>query len=500
MLATPPDFDVLIVGAGISGIGMAAHMQMKAPHHSYAIVEQRDNLGGTWDLFRYPGVRSDSDMYTLGYTFEPWREKETLAQRDRIVSYLEGVVDKYGIRPNLQFGRTVVSAGFDSARAMWTITLEDRDGAPHQVTAKWLYLGAGYYNYDAPHDPGFDFSAFEGIVAHPQFWPEDLDYTGKQVVVIGSGATAVTLVPTMAEKANRVTMLQRTPTYLRSIPLTNPLFRFIRAVLPENASHRLLRWINIRVTDTMYKTAKAKPDLVRKRIDREARRILGERYREEDYTPPYNPWDQRMCFMPDADLFEAIKADKAAIVTAHIDGFEAGGVRLADGRLIKADIIVTATGLSLLMAGGVEIAVDGETVIPNQHFYYKNAMISDVPNLTHPVPYVNAGATLRFDLVADYTCRVLEHLRTSGTDIAVPLLGQDHGLVETGSYAVESGYVLRGKDALPKSTDADPWRLNHDYIHDKEYMQTSPIDDGVLMFRTAGANALRCEEKLEAAE
>ncbi|MDP2130268.1 MAG: NAD(P)/FAD-dependent oxidoreductase [Erythrobacter sp.] len=500
MLATPPDFDVLIVGAGISGIGMAAHMKMKTPHHSYAIVEQRDNLGGTWDLFRYPGIRSDSDMYTLGYEFEPWREKETLAQRDRILRYLKGVVDKYGIRPNIQFGKKVLSASFDSARSLWTIELEGKDGACQRVTAKWLYLGSGYYSYDEPYDPGFDFSAFEGVVAHPQFWPEDLDYASKRVVVIGSGATAVTMVPAMAATARKVTMLQRTPTYLRSVPLRNVLFRTIRALLPESVSHRVLRWINIRVTDKMFKTAKEKPDLVRQKIERENRRILGDKYRKEDYTPPYNPWDQRMCFMPDADLFEAIKADKAEIVTARIETFERDGVRLTDGRLIETDIVVTATGLQLLMAGGIEIKVDGEVLVPSEHFYYKSAMISDVPNLTHPVPYVNAGATLRFDLIADYTCRVLKHMRASGNDIAVAALGRDHHLKEGESYAVEAGYVLRNKDALPKSTDVDPWRLSHDYVHDREYMNTSPIDDGVLVFRKAGANVRHPGEQLEAAE
>ena len=500
MSATKPDFDVLIVGAGISGIGMAAHMKMKAPHHSYAIVEQRENLGGTWDLFRYPGIRSDSDMYTLGYEFEPWREKETMAQRDRIVSYLEGVVDKYGVRPNMQFGKKVLSAAFDSARALWTIELEDKAGVRDRITAKWIYLGSGYYSYDQPYDPGFDFSAFEGIVAHPQFWPEDLDYTGKRVVVIGSGATAVTMVPVMAETARKVTMLQRTPTYMRSVPKSNVLFRTIRSLLPESVSHSVLRWINIRLNDKMFKTAKAKPDFVKQKIDSEARSILGEKYRKEDFTPPYNPWDQRMCFMPDGDLFEAIKADKAEVVTSHIAGFEAGGVRLTDGRLVEADIIVTATGLNLQMAGGIAIEIDGKPFVPGEHFFYKNTMISDVPNLTFPVPYTNTGATLRFDLLADYTCRVIEHMRTSGNDIAVPVLGKNHDLVDVDSFAVEAGYVLRSKDALPKSTDADPWRLSHDYVHDREYMRTSPIDDGVLVFRKAGANAHNSDEQLQAAE
>ncbi|MFN2099787.1 flavin-containing monooxygenase [Altererythrobacter sp. MF3-039] len=500
MSASESDFDVLIVGAGISGIGMAAHLRMKLPGHSYCIVEQRENIGGTWDLFRYPGIRSDSDMYTLGYEFEPWREKETIAKRELIVNYLQQVVDKYEIGQNISFGHKVVSAEFDSSAGLWTVQLETTDGQSTAVTAKWIYLGSGYYSYDEPHDPGFDFSQFDGTVVHPQFWPEELDYSGKNVVVIGSGATAVTIVPVMAQTAAKVLMLQRTPTYLRSMPLASKIYSFVRTVLPEKTAHRLLRWLNIQNQDKMFKRAQEFPDEVRAKIEAENRKILGDNYREEDLTPPYNPWDQRMCFMPDGDLLEAINDGKAEIVTARINGFEKGGIRLEDGRLLPADIIVTATGITLLMAGGVDIAVDGQKFVPDDHFYYKSAMISNVPNLTHPVPYTNAGATLRFDLLADYTCRVLAHIKDGGYDFAVAFLPDDHGLEPINSFALESGYVQRSREALPHSTASDPWRLNHDYLHDREYMKSSPIDDGVLEFRRSRANAMRAEEQLEAAE
>lgn len=500
MLATPTDFDVLIVGAGISGIGMAARMKMEVPGHSYTILEQRDDLGGTWDLFRYPGVRSDSDMYTMGYEFEPWTDKETLGSAERIKVYLKRVVDKYDIADKLRLGHKVKSAKFDSNQGRWIINSEDKGGEQHVLTARWIYMGAGYYSYDNPHDPGFDFSDFEGTIAHPQFWPEDLDYAGKKVVVIGSGATAVTIVPSMTDKAEHVTMLQRTPTYLRPLPMRSKILQYIRAVLPKRTANRIIRWLNIRMQKLMFARARNEPDRVRANIEAENKKLLGDKYSAEHFSPPYDPWVQRMCFMPDADLFEAIKADKADVVTAHIEGFEKNGIRLKDGRLLEADIIVTATGFEMQLAGGIDIDIDGEPLNPGERFFYKNSMLSDVPNLTYPVAYVNASATLRFDMLADYTCRVLKHMAKTGSDIAIPVPPGDLEMDEASSFNLEAGYVKRAQHLIPKSTSSDPWRLSHDYLHDREYMKTSPVDDGALIFKRAGANAVEPEEQLEAAE
>lgn len=500
MNALAADYDVLIVGAGISGIGMAARMKMEVPRHSYIILEQRDDLGGTWDLFRYPGVRSDSDMYTMGYEFEPWTDKDTLGSAERIKTYLRRVVEKYGVGDKIRLGHTVKSAKFDSSKGRWIVTAEDRHGESHVLSARWIYMGAGYYSYDKPHDPGFDFSDFDGVVAHPQFWPENLDYTGKKVVVIGSGATAVTIVPSMSGKAGHVTMLQRTPTYLRSLPMRSKILRFIRAVLPRHTANKVIRWINIRVVNLMFKRARENPDQVRARIEAENRKILGDRYTERDFSPPYNPWDQRMCFIPNADLFEAIKEGKADVVTARIEGFESNGVRLTDGRLLEADIIVTATGFELQLAGGIDIDIDGEHLNAGERFFYKSSMLSNVPNMTYPVAYVNASATLRYDLLADYTCRILKQMAKTETDIAVPIPPDDLQMDQASSFALEAGYVKRAQHLMPKSTSSDPWRLSHDYLHDREYMKTSPVDDGLLTFARAGANAQTADKELEAAE
>jgi cation diffusion facilitator CzcD-associated flavoprotein CzcO len=500
MLATPPDFDVLIVGAGISGIGMAAHMRIKAPERTFAIIERREKLGGTWDLFRYPGIRSDSDMYTMSYEFEPWTDKDSIAAGDRILAYLDRVVAKYKIRPQIQFNHSVASADFDSQTGLWTVAIEASDGQKSQLTARWLYMGSGYYRYDEAHDPGFDFSQFNGTVAHPQFWPKDLDYSGKKVVIIGSGATAVTMVPVMAQSAAHVVMLQRTPSYLRIAPRRSGIIRAIRAILPKKMAHSAVRYLIIRMIDRIYKRAQEKPDIVRKEIDDAARSFLGARYHKEDFTPPYNPWDQRLCVMPDGDLFQALKAGTADIVTGHIESFEPKGIRLRDGRMVEADIIVTATGFEMQMAGGAEIRIDDKPIDPAEHFFYKNAMLSEVPNFSYPVPYVNTSATLRFDLVADYSCRVIEHMNLVGAQIATPVPREPLTEGEKASYAVESGYVMRSRNLVPKSTDHDPWRLSHDYLHDREFMKNSPIDDGFLTFTRAGADAQKPEEQLEAAE
>lgn len=494
------DFDVLIVGAGISGIGMAAHMRAKAAGHSFAIVERRDNLGGTWDLFRYPGIRSDSDMHTLGFDFEPWRHEKSIADAPAILDYLNAIVDERGIREHIKFGLKVIAADFDTPSARWRVTVEDGAGTRQELTANWLYLGSGYYDYDEPFDPGFDFGAFTGTVIHPQFWPDDLDHAGKRVVVIGSGATAVTIVPAVAETAAHVTMLQRTPTWMFSRPAKDGLANALRRFLPERLAYRITRWKNITLQDIGFKRARTKPQKVKDFLHKRIRRIMGADYDLTAFTPPYNPWDQRLCLVPDDDLFEAMKRGKADVVTGHIAGFETGGVRLTDGTHLPADIVVTATGLKLAVAGKIAVSVDGAPVNFADHFYYKGCMFSNVPNLSVVFGYLNASWTLRADINADYICRVLNHMTATGSEIAVPVLPDGHGLEEDDIFDFSSGYIQRSKHIMPKNALAYPWRLNQEYVIDRKRMRADPVDDGILAFRHAQAGPDAQAAMLEAAE
>ncbi|MFN9716849.1 MAG: flavin-containing monooxygenase [Sphingomonadales bacterium] len=502
MLATPPDFDVLIVGAGISGIGMAAHMELKAPQHTYAIVERRDNLGGTWDLFRSPGIRSDSDMHTLGFDFEPWRHEKSIADAPAILDYLDRIVDERGIRPHTRFGHKVISADFRHDEARWHVEMELADGTRTRMTANFLYLGAGYYDYDEPYDPGFDFGEFEGQVLHPQFWPEKLDYAGKNVVVIGSGATAVTIVPSMAKEAAHVTMLQRTPTWMFSRPAKDAIANFLRKVLPEKLAYQLNRFKNIKMQDFSFKLARDNQQKVKDALYKKIEEALGKDYDKASFTPPYNPWEQRLCLVPDQDLFTAMKANKASIVTGHIAKFEKGGVRLADGQFLPADIVVTATGLKLAVAGKIDVRVGGAPVQFEQRFYYKGCMFSNLPNLAVVFGYLNASWTLRADINSDYVCRVLEHMRATGATITTPVLtpAGEAAITEDDVFDFSSGYIQRGKHIMPRNSVSYPWRLNQEYLVDRKRMKDDPLIDGILTFTKAGANARGAEEQLEAAE
>ncbi|MEO0420228.1 MAG: NAD(P)/FAD-dependent oxidoreductase [Pseudomonadota bacterium] len=502
MLATPPDFDVLIVGAGISGIGMAAHMRMKAPGHSFAIVERRENLGGTWDLFRYPGIRSDSDMHTLGFDFEPWRHEKSIADAPSILDYLNKIVDERDIRRHIRFGHKVISADWREDEARWHVEMELDDGSISHLTANFVYLGSGYYDYDEPYDPGFDFGDFEGQVIHPQFWPEDLDYAGKKVVVIGSGATAVTIVPSMSDKAEHVTMLQRTPTWMFARPAKDGLANFLRKVLPDSLAYSLTRFKNIRMQDYAFKTARNKPEKVKEALHKAIEKALGPNYDKESFTPPYDPWDQRLCLVPDDDLFEAMKAGKASVVTGHIEKFEKGGVRLTSGDFLEADIVITATGLKLAVAGKIDIRQNGESVNWPDRYYYKGCMFSNLPNLAVVFGYLNASWTLRADINSDYVCRILNEMRRSGSDIATPVLSPEAEaqVVEDDIFDFSSGYIQRSKEIMPKSAIAYPWRLNQEYVADRKMLKEDPVRDGLMTFTKAGANARAPEEQLEAAE
>lgn len=498
--AAPVDQDVLIVGAGISGIGMAVHLQMNSPDRSFALVERREQLGGTWDLFRYPGIRSDSDMHTLGFVFEPWKHEKSIADGPSILDYLNRIVDERHIRERIRFDSKVVGADWDSNAARWTVTMEDSKGARSTTTARWLYLGSGYYDYDEPFDAQFTGREdFQGQIIHPQFWPKDLDYKGKKVVVIGSGATAVTIVPSLKEAAH-VTMLQRTPTWYFIRPAKDAFANFLRKFLPETLAYKITRFKNVRLQDIAFRRAREKPEKVKEFLTKKLQESLGDRYDAEAFTPPYNPWDQRLCLVPDADFFEAMKADKASVVTDHIEKFDATGIQLKSGKHLDADIIVTATGLKLAVAGKIPVRVDGAPVDWHDHFYYKACMFSNVPNFSAVFGYLNASWTLRADIVSEYVCRVLNHMRDTGTTVATPALADPSSLEEENVFDFSSGYIQRSLHIMPKSTVALPWRLSQNYVQDRIDMRTGAIADGVLTFSKAQAKAAAAPAELEAAE
>ncbi len=502
MPAPTPDFDVLIVGAGISGIGMAAHMETMCPDRSYALVERRENLGGTWDLFRYPGIRSDSDMHTLGFVFEPWKHEKSIADGPAILEYLDRIVDERDIRRHINFGHKVLSADWRSDEARWHVTVEKADGSQSVMTARFVYLGSGYYDYDSPYDPGFEFADFDGQVVHPQFWPEDLDYTGKKVAVIGSGATAVTIVPAMSDKAAHVTMLQRTPTWMFSRPAKDGLANFLRKILPEELAYKITRWKNIKLQDFGFKRAREKPGKVGEALHKRIEKALGDNFDKASFTPPYNPWDQRLCLVPDDDLFEAMNRGKASVVTGRIKRFVKGGIELENGETVEADIIVTATGLKLAVCGKIAVSQDGVPVDFSRRYYYKGCMFSNLPNLAVVFGYLNASWTLRADLNSEYICRVLNEMKQHDADVAVPALSevQEAALEEDDIFDFSSGYIQRALDIMPKSATQYPWRLNQEYVFDRKIMREGAVDDGLLVFRKAGANVVEREEQLEAAE
>lgn len=502
-MSATPDIDVLIVGAGISGIGMAAHMEMMCPDRSYAIAERRDNLGGTWDLFRYPGIRSDSDMHTLGFVFEPWRHEKSIADAPAILDYLNRIVDERGIREHIRYGHKILSANWRSDEARWHVTAELADGSATTITARFVYLGSGYYDYDDPYDAGFDLGEFAGQVVHPQFWPDDLDCAGKNVVVIGSGATAVTIVPAMAAKAGHVTMLQRTPTWMFSRPAKDRIANFLRKILPERVAYKITRWKNIKLQDIGYRRARERPEKVKEFLHKRISKIFGgSDYDVADFTPPYNPWEQRLCLVPDNDLFEAIKRGKADIKTGRIARFVKDGIELQNGEVLPADIVVTATGLNLAIAGKIAVSQDGTPVDFAQRYYYKGCMFSNLPNLAVVFGYLNASWTLRADLNSNYVCRLLNEMKAKDATVAVPVLSaaDEVALEEDDIFDFSSGYIQRSKHIMPKNAIGFPWRLNQEYVSDRKRMAEEPVDDGIIAFGRAGANAAIPGEQLEAAE
>ncbi|HYW17135.1 MAG TPA: NAD(P)/FAD-dependent oxidoreductase [Allosphingosinicella sp.] len=485
---TVEHFDVLFVGAGLSGVGAAYHLQQGSPGRSYVILEGREAIGGTWDLFRYPGIRSDSDMYTLGYSFRPWEEAKAIADGASILRYVNDTADRYGIRPHIRFRHRVERASWSSADARWTVEAERADGgAPVRFTCSWLHVCSGYYDYSEAYDPEFaGRESFGGKIVHPQFWPGDLDYSGCKVIVIGSGATAVTIVPEMAKTAAHVVMLQRSPTYMVSRPSEDGIANALRRALPSKLAYHMVRWKNVFLQLAFFKLARSRPAKVKEKLLEEITKLLPEGYDVgTHFTPRYNPWDQRLCLVPDSDMFEAIGKGSASIVTGEIESFTTSGIRLKTGDAIEADIIVTATGLKVQLAGDIAFAVDGEARDLARTLSYRGMMFSDMPNLSYSFGYTNASWTLKADLTGGYLCRLLNHLEKTGTEIALPV--REPGIEEVPFLDFTSGYVQRARDVLPKQGSKKPWKLHQNYALDMMSLKYASVEDGVIRFLPRGA-------------
>jgi monooxygenase len=479
--------DVLIVGAGLSGIGAAYHLQRTLPGKSYALLESRAAIGGTWDLFRYPGIRSDSDLHTYGYAFKPWTDEKSIADGPSILRYIRDTAGENGIDRHIRFGHGVVRAEWSSEEARWTVHAERADtGEQVRLTCSWLFGATGYYRYDQGYMPAFEGAErFGGTLVHPQQWPEDLDYEGKRVVVIGSGATAVTLVPAMAGTAAHVTMLQRSPSYVISLPEKDALANLLgRLIAPERA-YTITRRKNIWLQKTIYSLSRSRPALVKRLLRRGLERRLPPGYDiDRHFTPTYDPWDQRLCLVPDGDLFAAISAGTASVVTDRIETFTERGIRLASGEELQADIIIAATGLELVAIGGIELVVDGEPVVLNEKLVYKSAMLSDVPNMAFVFGYTNASWTLKLDLVCGYVCRLIARMDRTGSDFCAPV-NPDETMPTRPFLDFAAGYVQRAVDRFPRQGDSGPWQISMSYAQDLRVLRDAPLDDGVLVFSQA---------------
>jgi cation diffusion facilitator CzcD-associated flavoprotein CzcO len=492
---SPEHLDVLIVGAGLSGIGAAWHLRKRCRGKSYAILEARGDLGGTWDLFRYPGVRSDSDMHTLGYRFKPWTEARSITDGPSILEYVRQTAREDGIEEKIRLHHRVLDAEWSSADSRWTVEAERTDsGERVRLTCGFLWTCSGYYRYDEGYTPDFEGAErFAGPVVHPQHWPEDLDYSGKRVVVIGSGATAVTLVPAMAEKAAHVTMLQRSPTYIASLPAEDRIAARLRRHLPERAAYAAVRWKNVLIQSVFYQLSRRRPELVKRLIRKGVQGSLPPGYDvDKHFKPHYNPWDQRMCLVPDGDLFRAISKGDASVVTDKIASFTEGGIELSSGEELEADVIVTATGLNLLFLGGMSLAVDGEEVDVPAKMTYKGMMLSGVPNMAFTVGYTNASWTLKADLTSEYVCRLLGHMDAHGYKRCVPEV--DPSVTEQPLLDFTSGYVLRSLEHFPKQGSKEPWKLRQNYVFDIRTIRRGEIEDGAMRFSSGAPKALPAEK------
>ncbi|HWN33981.1 MAG TPA: NAD(P)/FAD-dependent oxidoreductase [Pseudonocardia sp.] len=477
--------DVLIVGAGLSGVGAACHLQRETPGKSVAILEARSAIGGTWDLFRYPGIRSDSDMFTLGYSFKPWTDAKAIADGDLIRDYVRETAREYGVDKKIRFQHRVVNAEWSSETARWTVHAErDDTGESVALTCSFLYTCAGYYRYDKGYTPDFPgIEEFAGQVVHPQHWPSDLDYAGKKVVVIGSGATAVTLVPAMAEQAGHVTMLQRSPTYIVSMPSKDAVADRLRDKLPAKVAYPIIRWKNVLLTMLMFQLSRHTPSVVKKVLRKGVAAQLPEGYDiDRHFKPRYNPWDERLCLVPDGDFFKAIRSGRSSVVTDRIDTFTKDGIRLASGAELAADIVITATGLNVQEIGGISLTVDGTDIALPDTVAYKGLMLSGVPNFALTIGYTNASWTLKADLVGEYICRLLNQMDARGQQIVTPL-APEPGAALTPLLDLKSGYVQRSINTLPKQGPAAPWKAYQNYIRDVLLLRRGPVDDGLRFSR-----------------
>ena len=491
------DFDVLIVGAGISGIAAGFHLQKRSPSQTYAILESREAIGGTWDLFRYPGIRSDSDMYTFGFAFRPWTDGSVFADGPSIRHYVRDTAERNGITDHIRFGHRVVSADWDSQTALWTLKAETADG-PVVLTCRFLIMCSGYYRYDQGYQPDFKgMGDFQGEVIHPQKWREDQDYDGKRVAIIGSGATAVTLVPAMIDKAAHVTMVQRSPTYIAGRPSRDMFADVMRKILPESWAYSVSRTKNILFSIFFYELSQRWPGHVRGEVQKYIKGELGDDFDvEKHFTPSYDPWDQRFCLAPDGDFFDALKTEKADIKTDGIERFTASGLQLASGEHVDADIIIPATGLEILLMGGIAFSVDGNPWAARDHFAYRGMMLSGLPNLAICFGYTNASWTLKIDLTCERVCRQLNHMAEQEYDYCVPEPPADIEPIPLLDFS--SGYVQRAVDQLPQQGSKPPWRAYQNYFQDMMAIRFGKLEDGHMRWGQAGD--VPVEESLKAAE
>ena len=483
---TPIETDVLVVGAGISGISAAAHLKEQCPDKRVTIVEARSSLGGTWDLFRYPGIRSDSDMHTFGFRFKPWTNPKALADGDSILDYLRETVLEYDLGNQIHYNTRVDSASWQEQDDRWLVTTLNSSGQVQQYSTRLLFMCSGYYNYESgytPEIPGLD--EFAGQLVHPQQWPRELDYAGKKVAVIGSGATAVTLVPAMSEQAGHVTMIQRSPTYIVSRPGKDKLANILNALLPAKLAYAIVRWRNIRFQNFVYKRARRNPEKVKATLLKLLRKELGDEFDiDRHFTPSYDPWTQRLCLVPDADLFKALRSGKASVVTGEIERITPAGVQMKSGELIEADVLVTATGLRLQLLGGVEFFVNDRKIDFSEHFYYQGMMFSDIPNLIQTFGYINASWTLRADLNSQFVCKLLKHMdATNTTRCVASLAGLEKDMIASEWITdFNPGYMRRGLHLFPRQGDRPPWINNQDYLLDRKELAGDPGSDPALKF------------------
>ncbi|MDY6941832.1 MAG: NAD(P)/FAD-dependent oxidoreductase [Pseudomonadota bacterium] len=477
-------FDMLIVGAGLSGIGAAFHMSERCPNKSFAILDGRDRIGGTWDLFRYPGVRSDSDMYTLGFPFRPWNDRRAIAPGRAILDYIQQTAREFDLESKIRFRQKVKRANWSSSDAQWTVDVQTgSDDEPIRYTCNFLYMCSGYYRYDQGYMPDYPGVAnFQGELIHPQKWPEDLDYSGKRVVVIGSGATAITLVPAMAENAAHVTMLQRSPTYVIALPEWDPITEAIRIALPKRVGSSINRFKNVWLATFFFQIARRWPNLIRKALRFHMRRQLAETCDADvHFNPKYNPWEERLCIAANGDLFKAIRSGRASVVTDHIETFTEYGIKLRSGESLKADVVVSATGLDLVPLGGVEFTIDGARWEPGKSMTYKGMMFKDVPNLAQATGYTNASWTLKCDLTSRYVCRLIDYMDQHGYRYCTPR-NHDPSVTELPFVDFSSGYIQRAIDRFPKQGSKPPWKLYQNYARDIVSLKFGALADEAMEF------------------